>query len=560
MQSAAQWVAAAKDLARAGKDAEAGALFEQGLERFPADARFANSAGNFHARARRDLRALALFERALALQPDLPEAATNAAIVLLRLGRPRAAGAVLAPLEGRNGGGAAFWVLRAEAAKGIGDHAGAAHYLHRAAAAEPGHAGAVRARARLSLERGENRAVAEYEDALAREPGDFALMEGYMLALHMAGRTSEALEFGHALAAHFPSWIEGQSALAELRWAAGDAGAYTAHLAAAAAAHPAPEVYLEWAALLAGTDRHGEAAEVLARARALWTRERRLTLALAVALGEAGEAAAADAILAEGDIGTPSPEWSLARARNDLRLGRVDAAAAALETLASADPGAVAAWSLLDLCWRLTGDARHGWLHGQPGLVRELAVPLDADRFEAIADTLEKLHHAAAMPLAQSVKGGTQTRGALFARVEPELAELKHALVAALEDYRAGLPPRDERHPLLGHRDAEWHIAESWSVRFSQSGRHAAHVHPRGLLSSACYIVVPPEVDDAAGPGWLELGTPPEGLAPGLGALHEIKPRVGHCALFPSTLFHGTRAIATGQRMTVAFDVTTLPG
>jgi hypothetical protein len=34
-----------------------------------------------------------------------------------------------------------------------------------------------------------------------------------------------------------------------------------------------------------------------------------------------------------------------------------------------------------------------------------------------------------------------------------------------------------------------------------------------------------------------------------------IRPHVGRLALFPSTLFHGTRPFSAGERMTVAFDV-----
>jgi len=34
-----------------------------------------------------------------------------------------------------------------------------------------------------------------------------------------------------------------------------------------------------------------------------------------------------------------------------------------------------------------------------------------------------------------------------------------------------------------------------------------------------------------------------------------IKPERGKLALFPSTLYHGTRNFAEGERMTVAFDV-----
>lgn len=61
------------------------------------------------------------------------------------------------------------------------------------------------------------------------------------------------------------------------------------------------------------------------------------------------------------------PEWATARGRNWLRLGEIARAEAELATVRAAKPGDVVAWALTDLCWRLSGDARHEWLHGQPG-------------------------------------------------------------------------------------------------------------------------------------------------------------------------------------------------
>ncbi|HSM53270.1 MAG TPA: tetratricopeptide repeat protein, partial [Erythrobacter sp.] len=98
-------------LAQNGDDAAASSLYEQGLELFPHDARFANSAGNFHARAGRDTRALELFERALALEPELEEAAINAAIVLLKMDQPAGAAQLLAQHEAGSTRSARYWTI-----------------------------------------------------------------------------------------------------------------------------------------------------------------------------------------------------------------------------------------------------------------------------------------------------------------------------------------------------------------------------------------------------------------------------------------------------------------
>jgi len=227
-----------------------------------------------------------------------------------------------------------------------------------------------------------------------------------------------------------------------------------------------------------------------------------------------------------------------------------------LAKVLAARPDDVTAWALTDLCWRLGGDARHEWLHNQNGLVRQIALPIDESELAAITVVLNDLHRHSGMPIGQSVKQGTQTKGALFARIEPQLARLEEALKVAIAEYRAGLPEPDPRHPLLSQAAEAWQITGSWSIRLQGQGHHAAHIHPRGILSSACYFLLPDEVDDPGGPGWLELGKPPPGLAEGLTSLHAIRPVVGTLALFPSTLFHGTRAISEGTRITVAFDIT----
>jgi hypothetical protein len=154
----------------------------------------------------------------------------------------------------------------------------------------------------------------------------------------------------------------------------------------------------------------------------------------------------------------------------------------------------------------------------------------------------------------QSVRAGTQTRWRLFDRSEPELAELRAAIEAAIADYVAGLPPADPRHPLLRHRDSPLAITGSWSVRLTGSGHHVSHIHQLGLISSACYFEVP-EAASLPGEGRLEIGRPPANLMLDLEPLHVIAPVPGRLALFPSYFHHGTTCFSAGERLTVAFDV-----
>ena len=209
------------------------------------------------------------------------------------------------------------------------------------------------------------------------------------------------------------------------------------------------------------------------------------------------------------------------------------------------------------MAWWLLGDERHEWLHGRDGLVQFLPLEQAEEEIASTVALMGSLHDPSAFPLSQSLRGGTQTRGLLFARLEPELVSLKAAITDRLEVYRAGLPLADAAHPLLRHRDAPWRIGGSWSVRLDGGGdHHTAHLHPQGILSSALYLALPQE--RAAGEGALELGRPAADLRLDLPPVRVIEPRAGHLALFPSTLYHGTTAFPRGRRMTVAFDVLTL--
>ena len=556
MTASAQSIAVqASALAAQGHDQQAAALFEQGLAAFPQEARLANSAGNFHFKAGRMETALALFERALALAPGLVEAAVNAAITLGRIGQPDRAAALLAPLEQVGDRHPGYWRIRADCERQAKHFRAAERSMARALAQDPGHPNTARSRARLSLECGDPEVIAHIEQALTLNRGDPELLFDYAQALAVDGQMPEALECTTTLVKHLPGWTEGLKLHAELRWAAGDRAQFADHFAAVAAMPQAgPPIYLAWSEVLDGVDRPGESAAILERARDIWPDDPDLALAQAVSLGEAGSAQAAQAVFDRfADLAAPA--WSTARGRNLLRLGEFAHAERELAKVLAATPDDVAAWALTDLCWRLGGDARHDWLHGQPGLVRSIALPLAAAEREAITALLTRLHQHSAMPIGQSVKRGSQTKGALFARAEPELARLEAALHEAMADYRAGLPPADPRHPLLARRDDSWRIVGSWSIRLDGEGHHAAHIHPHGLLSSASYWLVPDEVDADGEPGWLELGNPPPGLAEGLGSLHTVRPRPGMLVLFPSTLYHGTRPITQGTRMTVAFDV-----
>ena len=541
-------------LASQGDNEGADILYGKGLALFPRDARFANSAGNFYARVGRSEEALDLFTRAFELDPSLEEAAFNIVILLLRLNRPLEAVQLL--VDGWTGStNAKYWALRGNAERLSGAFAAASSSYDQSLKIGPVNARALAGRARLALECGDEKTIAFYEEALAHSPGNPALFLDYTQALGAAGRQDEALECASALVEQLPAWVDGHSLYAEMLWSAGDVHRFGHRFEQALLTHPSPELFLGWAHILSGVDRFSEAANVLHRAHQRWPSNRTILLHRCIALGEAGMGSEAEQIFSQFDRHA-EPEWQIARCRNLIRIGLVNQAERSLLDLTKTEMADVSAWSLLDICWRLKGDARHEWLHGQVGLVRQIALPFRLDELADVQQCLLKIHETSTPPVGQSVKSGNQTKGALFARREPELARLKAALLDILEDYREGLPKQDTLHPLLSKRQAAWGITSSWSIRLCGRGKHAPHIHPKGLISSACYFEVPAEVTKPEGPGWLDLGAPPANLETGLPALSSFQPKVGSCILFPSTMFHGTRPISHGNRMTVAFDVT----
>jgi Tfp pilus assembly protein PilF len=538
--------------ARAGDAVAARAAFARALAAAPGDGQVHNNYANFLKSQDDQAQALHHYGEALRAAPGLHRARLNRAILLNALERPAEAradiDALLAvmpadPAVRQTSGAINLKLNRLEAAAADFD---------AVLAVNPNDLKALHGRARTAMIAGEDAlALRLYRAALTLAPDDPDLLIGLAEALEAAGEPHATSPLAQAVAAR-PDWLEGQSALARMRAEAGAGDAFDAAWRAALLARPddarlalghvgclisAARPQAGLAAVDAWVARHGHGPEI--------------SVYEGLAAIEVGDAERAAAALARA--GT-APAATLPRARLALLRGDPAAAAAMLEPLARADLDGVILWAHLDLAWRLLGDARHQWLSGQPGLVSTQEVEYAGD-WQQLADVLRGLHHARSHPIGQSLRGGTQTRGRLFGRPEPEIAALAAAIMRAVEHHLAGLPAADVRHPLLRDRDHKPMFSGSWSVRLLGGGFHVAHIHPAGRLSSACYIVLPDELDAAGQPGWLEVGGPPAELALDLKPLHLIRPQPGRLALFPSTLFHGTRPFAAGERLTVAFDV-----
>lgn len=531
-------------------------IYREALAAWPSDPGLWNGAGNAAMRGSDPALAEKRFAEAERLDPGNLEYIVNRAIALGQTGETSQALVLLefsenTALRQRD---ARYCSVRGGLLRDIGRLGDSARWYDAALSFDPRRPVAASGRARIALERSEPDAVAAYDHALALNPSDPELWLGKAQALDAAGRAAEAHVIVEALVAQAPHWVDALRFLAQLRHGAGDPD-YAAPFVVAEERMPADAaIRVAHCAVLAGVDRFAQAADVAARARATFPGDERFAMLEAIHAGEAGDWDRANAIWLS--MQTSGPHRDLQEARHWLRARDANRAQGLLQRVIAALPGNVSAWALLGVAWRMLDDPRAAWLHEQEGLVQFIPLRDAETLLPILVPALHNLHDKSAAPLGQSLRGGTQTRGGLFDRHEPIYAQLRDAVVASLEDYRASLPAKDDAHPLLALRDAEWRIAGSWSVRLAGGGDfHTSHVHSNGKLSSALYLDVPAEVDQANQPGWLEIGRPPADLGLDLPPLRAIQPLTGHLALFPSTLYHGTRPFGAGTRLTVAFDV-----
>lgn len=533
---------------RADRPEEARRSFEAAAAAAPTDPFVANNFANLLRQMGDESGALRHYDRALALRPGYRDAAFNKALLLSARGDAGGALALLERVTTAQPGDARAQSARGAALLQLARHAEAAAAFDAALRAQPGLASALKGRAQVALERGEEDAAARFRAAIAADPGDLGAVHGFAEALEAEGSDEATPILTQVLGAR-PDWVEGHQLLARIQAERGDPDC-TRQVREAAARDPGNlALAVALARTLAATNRWHDALAILPESG-----DPDLVLLRANLLSEAGQPAAALTLL--GERGLASPECAVPEARAHFRLGDPQAAARVLERAVAADPAAIGAWGLLEIAWRLLDDPRSPWLSAQEGLFGPRDLGLDESMLGELRTTLARLHRTRAHPIGQSLRGGTQTRGALLLRSEPILGQLRAALTEAIAAYVAGLPPADDRHPLLRHRNRTLAIGGSWSVRLTGSGFHVNHIHPEGVISSAFYVALPDVV--AGSPdraGWLELGRPPVELGLALEPLAVIEPRVGRLALFPSYLFHGTRPFSEGERLTVAFDV-----
>ena len=173
-----------------------------------------------------------------------------------------------------------------------------------------------------------------------------------------------------------------------------------------------------------------------------------------------------------------------------------------------------------------------------------------------LASRLDGLHNPHGHRLLyQSLRQGTETTQDLSRSQDPVIQALFHAFAAPIARYRDHIGQGVD--PLRRRNRGASRYNGSWSVRLHRGGFHTSHVHPRGWISSACYIQLPDSMTAGhTGEGILSFGAPGMITTPALGAELSVRPEVGQLVLFPSYFWHGTLPFHSDQpRLTVAFDV-----
>ena len=537
---------------KAGDLAAAAALFRAAIPLAPGNAELHANYANTLA-ASEDRGAIMAYDTAIRLAPDRHDFRLNRAITHLQFGDVAAALEDIAALVPHQQGNARFWSVAGEAYRAAGDPAQARAAFETALACDPERVSALAALGQLHLQAGDPAARQYFARAIERAPQDRSLALGLSQALEIEGDIDAAITVLDKVLNVAPEWQEGATSLARLLVEAGARDRAIAIYRERAEADPRrAQGWIDLAVFLRTLDAHSDALAVLERARAAAGDEAGLSLLEAAVATDLGEAALADAALRRLPV-----DWPAARAvrvRHGLRFGDFAGASALAEAHLAQHPDDIAMWALQSLCWRLVGDAREAWLNPPDRLVQALDIGFPGDP-EELADTLRRMHVARHHPAGQSLRHGTQTRGSLFDRKEPSLVALGQHIAAAVERYRQSLPAPDPHHPLLRHRAHGLRFCGSWSVRLTDAGFHVAHIHPAGIVSSAFYIAVPESLGGEGKAGWLETGSAPAELCLPVEPYAVIEPKPGRLVLFPSYLFHGTRPFSAGERLTVAFDL-----
>jgi len=507
----------------------------------------------------------ALLKRAVTGKCPYPRAVLLLTRYYNDLRRPADALAVAAPLclNGRADGPLAEQHVAALVALGRQDEAVAGY--RRLASAAPDNPAMAQALA-MALESADQRQEAERvaQGALAGGHRSAAIYNTYAKSLIAQDQFERAEAALHDAVRLDPRLVESQSNLAQLIWMrTGDLAQATTPLDQALQVHSHDDaLWATKAAILQGAGDVRAAYACLAAQAARAHSSPALLVRAGLAALEFDPATAVR--LAERALHA-LPSNTAARtllAAAQLSVGDARAALPECETLCAAAPDDQYLLALLTTAWRLLGDERYAQLCDYQRLV--LSAQLEAPKrwpnmasfFADLKVSLKHLHNPHGFPLLfQSLRRGTETTRDLTRSSDLAIRALFESFTAPINRYLEHIGRGTD--PLRRRNQGRWRFNGSWSVRLHDTGYHTNHVHPRGWVSSACYLELPDCMNDERNQeGALTFGEPSFKTTPVLSPEYSVHPRVGMLVLFPSYVWHGTVPFSSNQtRLTVAFDV-----
>ncbi|MDQ0462788.1 uncharacterized protein (TIGR02466 family) [Caulobacter ginsengisoli] len=314
------------------------------------------------------------------------------------------------------------------------------------------------------------------------------------------------------------------------------------------------------AKILEAAGRTGEASDLLEG----WTQGYPNDAMLARATGQAR--------MERGEL--PGAEWMMRRAVSlDPRLtaayvglasvlmaqGKAEEALAAAKAAAEIDPGDQSTWGWIATAARALDLPQHRELYDYDAFVRpyRIETPEGWPSLEAyLADldaALSRIHTMRAAPSDQTLRAGIQTIDDLAQSQDPAIKAFFRAIDKPIRAYMAEMGQGND--PLRSRNTGQYRISDIWSVLLREQGFHVDHFHPRGWISSAFYVSLPPIVDDGKHEGWIEFGQPPFAVQPPQPPERFVRPEPGTLVLFPSYMWHGTVPFeGSDRRLTIAFD------
>ena len=551
---------------------EAENLMRRALPRHPVPANILNSLGNLKGQMQEPAEAIGFYEKALAQQPNFPDAHFNMGLAYERLGYHDEAASALRKACTLKPTDARFWTALGGTLKSLDQLEDAVTAFDRALEITPGYFRALHNKGvTLRMLQQPEEALKCYTAALTQAAHVPELHFNLACAAYDAGdiKTADA-SLQRAIGLQ-PDFVMAHETLNKMYWEHGDTDRFTQSFEKAIKHAPdATELRVAYADQLKMANRANEAAELLAAALKEMGPRAPLHHSLGMLYGQTGHTElAVDQLAAAVRLSDNNERYRIDMANFLIQEGDYTSAMQHLDVAEQLNPDEQEMWALKGLCWRFTGDEREAWLNNYDLFVqaKRLDTPDGYDNFEhfitELRSTLIAMHDKVQTPLDQSVRGGTQTPGRLLFRPIKVIQDYRGVLEKRVREYLASLP-NDPTHPFLRRKAEAFRFSGSWSVRLKTEGYHVNHVHPDGWFSGPTYIEVPKSVhaNDPEKAGWVTFGR--TGMNLGEEREHtavEVCPADGLCAFFPSYVWHGTNPFHSNEhRMTTPCDVLPVRG